>query len=402
MSTMNILITQDTDWVSRFPGQQHHLAERLKRKGHAVRVIDYDITWKNKKSGGFFSRKQDFFVSKVFPDANIHVTRPGILKIPLGDYVSMLVTYRREINRVIEEFRPDIIIGHSILTNYISLKLAEQKNIPFIFHMTDAQHTMIPYRFLQPLGKMIEQNILAHADGVIVINEILREYAIAMGANPEKTVVIRAGIDHERYDPAKYTRTLREKYHLLPDDNVILFIGWLYHFSGLKELIKAFSKVQAENKKLKILICGEGDAFSELQALVTTLNLQEKVILPGKIPFEQVPEHIFIADICVLPAYLNETMKHIVPIKMYEYMIMGKPVVATRLPGILKEFGEDHGVVYIDKPEDAMSAITDMLAQNAVEKNGQRARDYVKNLDWDTITDQFGKVLSDTVNERSN
>lgn len=392
---MKILITQDTDWVSRFPGQQHHIAERLKIRGHLIKVIDYEITWRTKNSNGIFSRKQDFFVSKVFPDIGIHVIRPGILKIPIGDYLSMLITYRWEINHVIDEFKPDIIIGHSILTNFLSLKLAKQKNIPFVFHMTDAQHTMIPYRFLQPIGKYLERKILSQADCVITINEILKEYAISMGANPEKTHVIRAGIDHERYDPTKYSLKLREKYHILQDDIVILFIGWLYHFSGLKELIKEFSKVHEEYPKLKILICGDGDAFSELESLVNEFKLNSKVILSGKIPFEEVPEHISISNICVLPAYKNETMKHIVPIKMYEYMIMGKPVVATRLPGILKEFGQDNGVIYIDDSKDAINVIIDMLAQNTVDENGKRARNYVKNLNWDTITNQFEQVLFD-------
>lgn len=396
---MKILFTQDTDWVSRFPGQQHHIAERLKNKGHSIRVIDYDITWRTKNFNGFFSSRQDFFVSKVFPDTNIHIIRPGIIKIPIIDYFSMLITYWYGINRVIDEFKPDIIIGHSILTNYISLKLAKQKNIPFVFHMTDAQHTMIPYHFLQPIGKLIEQKNLSGANCVIVINEILKEYAISMGANPEKTYVIRAGIDHEKYDPKKYSLKLRERYNISPNDIAILFIGWLYHFSGLKELIVEFSKIHEKNPHLKILICGEGDAFPELKSLANKYNLNSKVIFSGKIPFDEVPEHIFISNVCVLPAYLNDTMKHIVPIKMYEYMIMGKPVVATRLPGILKEFGHDHGVVYINESKDAIYTILDLISKKTIDENGQRARNYVKNLNWNNTTDEFERVLFDMVKE---
>ncbi len=66
-------------------------------------------------------------------------------------------------------------------------------------------------------------------------------------------------------------------------------------------------------------------------------NLNGKLILTGKIPFEEIPKHIAAADICLLPAYKNEIMMNIVPIKIYEYMAMGKPVIATNLPGILKE-----------------------------------------------------------------
>jgi glycosyltransferase involved in cell wall biosynthesis len=44
-------------------------------------------------------------------------------------------------------------------------------------------------------------------------------------------------------------------------------------------------------------------------------------------------------------------MRDIVLIKLYEYMAMGKPVITTKLPGVMQEFGEDHGVVYVDKME---------------------------------------------------
>ena len=44
-----MLLVQESDWLSRNPHQHHHLMERLSVRGHAVRVIDYDIDWKKKK-----------------------------------------------------------------------------------------------------------------------------------------------------------------------------------------------------------------------------------------------------------------------------------------------------------------------------------------------------------------
>ena len=61
------------------------------------------------------------------------------------------------------------------------------------------------------------------------------------------------------------------------------------------------------------------------------------------------------SDICILPAYPDEEiMQDIVPIKIYEYMAMSKPVITTKLPGIMMEFGEDNGISYVDKPEDVV------------------------------------------------
>ena len=43
---MKILIVQESDWVEKGPHQSHHLMERLSKKGHEVRVIDYEILWR--------------------------------------------------------------------------------------------------------------------------------------------------------------------------------------------------------------------------------------------------------------------------------------------------------------------------------------------------------------------
>ena len=93
---------------------------------------------------------------------------------------------------------------------------------------------------------------------------------------------------------------------------------------------------------------GDGDALEELQRMRTDLGLQNCVTLAGKQPYERIPEFIAASDVCLLPAQNNKIMCDIVPIKMYEYMAMGKPVIATRLPGIFKEFGSDNGVLWID------------------------------------------------------
>jgi hypothetical protein len=55
-----------------------------------------------------------------------------------------------------------------------------------------------------------------------------------MGANPEETYVVRAGIDLERYDPNIDGSEIRDRYRIKEDDSVLFFMGWLYDFSGLK------------------------------------------------------------------------------------------------------------------------------------------------------------------------
>ena len=396
---MKILIIQDTDWIKRYPGQQHHLAERLLLRGHEIRVIDYEILWRTDGEKELFSRRQVFNgVSKIFKEVCVTVVRPGILKIPFLDYVSMLFTYHHEIKRQIEEFAPDVIVSHSILTNYFAMRLSKENNVPFIFHMTDAQHTIIPYKFLQPVGKIMESKILKNADKVVTINEKLKDYAIRMGANPDKTHVVRAGIDLERYNPNIDGSEIREKYGIEKDDSVLFFMGWLYHFSGLKEVALELSKIKNEKSNVKLLIVGDGDAFGDLQKIREKYHLDNQVILTGKQPYENIPEFIAPSDICLLPAYPGEkTMQDIVPIKMYEYMAMGKTVITTKLPGVMKEFGESQGVIYVDKTEDVLKKAIELIEKGRVEEEGRKARGFVERYNWDDIVDEFESILEEVV-----
>ena len=123
------------------------------------------------------------------------------------------------------------------------------------------------------------------------------------------------------------------------------------------------------------------------------LEYKDKIILAGKQPYDNIPKFIASSDICLLPAYKNEVMKNIVPIKMYEYMAAGKPVIATSLPGIMKEFGNDNGVLYVDRPEDALKKALELVENGCIEEEGRKARKFVEKYSWDSITDEFEGVL---------
>ncbi|CEO88028.1 glycosyltransferase family 4 protein [Syntrophaceticus schinkii] len=393
---MRILITLDTDWIRRNPAQHHHISERLVIRGHEVRVIDYEVLWSTEGEKELYSRKEIYKdITKIFSNAGVTVVRPGIVKIPLLDYASMLVTYEKEINNQIDDFKPDVIIGHGLLSNYLALKSAKKNKIPHIDHIIDVNSTLIPFKFLHPLGRRAESIVAQGSDCVIVINEVLKDYAVSIGADPDKIHVIRAGIDPDRYNTNIDGTKIRDKYSINRDDIVLFFMGWLYNFSGLKEIIKEFSKIVDKKPNIKLLIVGDGDAFLELQKIISDYSMDKNVIMVGRQPFEKIPEHIASSDICLLPAYNNEVMRNIVPIKLYEYMAVGKPVISTKLPGVMKEFGENNGVVYVDQPEDVIAKAIYLVRNDLLCELGQRARKFVAQNSWEKITDAVETLLAD-------
>lgn len=399
---MRILLVQESDWLARGPHQQHHLGDRLSLRGHQIRVIDYEVSWREQKKKELYTRRHVFkHISKVLEQSDITLIRPAILKIPGLDYLSLILSHRIEIGRQIEEFQPHIVIGFGILNAYLAMSLAKNARIPFVYYLIDALHTLIPLKLLQPLGKIMEKRSLKRADRVVVINEKLKDYSIRMGAHPERTSVVRAGVDLDRFNSNVQAKKIREEYGIKKDDTVLFFMGWLYDFSGIREVALDLTKIKDKHPDLKLLIVGEGDLYPELLQMRERHNLQDHLILTGRLPYGKIPEFIGAADICLLPAHHNKVMQDIVPIKMYEYMASGKPVIATGLPGIIKEFGYDSGVEYVDDPRQVIERVITLNEDKKRLINyGSRARKFVKKYSWDNITQEFETILRNTVNSQ--
>jgi glycosyltransferase involved in cell wall biosynthesis len=394
---MRILVVQESDWLKRGPHQSHHLMERLSLRGHEIRVIDFEIDWRKSddKEKELISRRQVFQgMHKAVAGSTVTVIRPSIVKHPILDYLSLVYSHRKEIKRQIDEFQPDVIVGFGILNANVAIRLAKPKGIPFVYYIIDELHRLVPQELFRGIAKKIESDNMRNADYVLSINEGLREYTIMMGADEGKTSVIRAGVDLERFQKAD-GRHIRQKHGIKDDDTVLFFMGWLYDFSGLREVAQELARSEG---KIKLLVVGKGDLWETLQSIKKENGMDERIITIPWVPYEEVPDYLAAADICILPAYKIEIMMNIVPIKMYEYLAAGKPVIATELPGIMKEFGNSSGVVYISKPEDALDKVDDFSSKSELHSEGRKALRFVESLDWTGITDEFERLLEGEVN----
>lgn len=366
--------------------------DRMALKGHDIHVIDYEYLWKDDKERKIItSRKEIKGAYKIFEGADITLIRPGMIKIGGLDMASILYFHKKEIKKQIKEFKPDVIIAFGILNAYIGMKQAKKHNIPFVYYLIDHLHTLLPNELTRKIAKPFEKKTIKGADKIFVINKGLKDYAVEMGGNADKVSIIPAGVDLEKFNPQVDGSSIREKYGIKTDDILLFFMGWIYDFSGMKEVAESLSTNDDEN--IKLMIVGEGDLYEPLLKMKSEKKLDGKLILTGKIPYEEIPDHIAAADICLLPAYKNEIMMNIVPIKVYEYMAMGKPIIATNLPGLQKEFGLDNGINYIEKSNDALEKSIWLNKTNRIKAEGEKACSFVQDLSWDSITDRFEKFL---------
>jgi len=369
-------------------------------KGHVIHVIDYEYIWKENPDRKLFTGRRIFENAyRTLENSNITLIRPSMIKFSSFDMISILYFHSREIKRQILEFKPDVIIAFGILNAYIGLHYAKKNSIPFVYYLLDHLHRLLPNRNLQKIAKQFEKMNIMNADRILVLNKGLKDYAIDMGGNINKVSIVTSGIDNDKFNPQVNGSSIRERYGIKKDDVLLFFMGWIYDFSGMKEVAESLSTTNSE--KIKLMIVGDGDLYKLLLKMKSERHLDGKLILTGKIPFNEVPEHIAAADICLLPAYKNEIMMNIVPIKIYEYMAMGKPVIATNLPGIQKEFGLDSGINYIENSNDALEKSICLNKTNKIKAEGVKAHSYVHDLSWDSITDQFEDLLNECVSKPS-
>ncbi len=325
--------------------------------------------------------------------------RPGIIKLPLLEYLSLIVTHSNEIYRQIKEFKPDVIVGFGILNSNIAVEAARKSNIPFVYHWLDVLHWLIPFKPFQPIGQMIESRTLRQTDRVVVVSDKLKDFVTKLGASPERIEIVKPGISLTQFNPSISGASVRQQYKISKDDTVLFFMGWLYNFSGLKEVALEMARTKDDN--LKFLIVGEGDAFDDLKQIQEQYKLEDRLILTGKKTYNEIPGLIAAADICLLPADPAEKIMHDgLPAKIYEYLAMQKPMISTRLPGVMKEFGQDNGVVYIDQPADVIAKANELVQKKQVAELGAKARRFVESYSWDKITDQFERILTEVVKEK--
>jgi glycosyltransferase involved in cell wall biosynthesis len=127
-----------------------------------------------------------------------------------------------------------------------------------------------------------------------------------------------------------------------------------------------------KDKKLRFLIVGDGPLKKNLMDRVLESGFQEEFIFTGMVDYNEIPLFINLADICVAPFISKRNDKTgVSPLKVYEYMACGKPVVASRVEGL--DFLEEEGAGRLVEPEDV----------NDLEKAlGDLLQDPGKGLQW--------------------
>lgn len=181
--------------------------------------------------------------------------------------------------------------------------------------------------------KRFERKVLKESAVIVTVSEVLKSELIQFGIEKEKIMVLPNGVDPTFFvnNPEEGMK-IRDKYNISHNKNVVGFAGTFGNWHGIDELTNAI--VQLEEDNFEFLLMGDGMMRKKMEK---TLSNRDDVHFLGKIPFEQMPAHLSACDILIISNSWNPNDKRPFfgsPTKLFEYMAMGKAIVASDLEQI--------------------------------------------------------------------
>ena len=179
-----------------------------------------------------------------------------------------------------------------------------------------------------------EARLMAIADGVTTLGSAMRDELVARGVPPEKVVVVPNGIDPEAFQPAEPDPELRRRYGL-EDRWVFGYVSNMDHFrEGHSLLIETTGRLVAAGRRVTCLLVGDGRLRPELEARVAAAGLASSVVFTGQVPRDAVQSHYALFDAFVIARLGDRASRFVTPLKPYEAMAMGVPIVVSDLPAL--------------------------------------------------------------------
>ena len=287
------------------------------------------------------------------------------------------VVYLR-IRRAIREFQPDLIYERYALFNFAGVLLAKRMKIPLILEVnTPYAQAWAQYfgLYLRRLARWIERRTLLAAGHIITVTQVQEKMLISEGIPAAQVSVCHNAIDPSWFDPMRHhDPALRDRLGL--SGIVIGFVGTMNRWQGIPEFPKVLREVLLRCENVCFLFVGDGEFRAELENYCRAEGLAQRVVFTGRKPHADIPALVAAMDIAIL---LNSN-DYGSPMKIFEYLGMGKAVIAPAV-GPVKEVLREGETGLLITPGDAseMAQAIIRLVQDPLLRRrlGGAGRDYV-------------------------
>jgi glycosyltransferase involved in cell wall biosynthesis len=299
---------------------------------------------------------------------------------------------------ILKKEKPDILHEREIFLNFGGLLLANQFKIPYVLevnapliHEVGKDFPPIFHKF----EKLVQKKLFGGADRIITVSNTLKNYLTNYGVAEEKIRVVPNGVNEKVFHPNVSGEIIKKKLNL-EDKQIVCFAGSLHQkWQGIDDLLRSAKIISSKKPSIKFIIVGGEGADVE----ILKKNAPDNVIFTGRVNHKEIPSYLAAADILIAPYNVENNFFYNSPIKLFEYMAMGKPIIASNL-GQIRDVIEDGRTGLLNEPgnyEELAENILILLENEKLRKElGLNARKEVeKKYTWEQNVRQIISIYEE-------
>jgi glycosyltransferase involved in cell wall biosynthesis len=346
------------------PFSQYHRIRALTALGHQVDLVTYpfgqDVTMAGLR---VFRCARPPFVRRVR-------IGPSFAKLALDVVLAFSVVRRAVAGRY------DVVHSHEE-GGAIGAALAAVLRVPHLYDM----HSSLPQQltnfgfsrshFMAAAFRAVERFMIRRSRVVVVICPSLQETVRTIDPAARTVLIENApGSAEERATPDD-ARVIRRSLGLDAATPVALYTGTFEAYQGLELLFDAMALVRRQRPDIRLVLAGgKPPQIAAARARASASGIEEVVIFAGERPAIEIPAFLLACDVLVSPRCRGTNT----PLKIYQYLRSGKPIVATRLVTHTQVLSDDTAILTDATPQAFAAGILDAVAdRNRAEEIGRRA-----------------------------
>jgi len=353
-------------------GQYVHIEEIINafaELGHEVVVVSPKIA-----SVGSFGGESAFIrrLKQLMPGA-IYEYMEFFYNIV--DYINLV--------KAIKVVKPDIIYERYNLF-FVSGVWAKKKfGIPFLLEINAPlfeERNKFSALSNKKLARRIQSYTWNNSDYVFCVTQVLADSVKKYGVDKEKILVTPNGVNIKNFtlqhDISYYKAKLG-----LKDKKVLGFVGFVREWHGLERVVELLANSSAYN--LHFLIVGDGPACNFIMEKAKQNNVEKKITITGIVDRQTIKDYIATFDIALQPSVVDYAS----PLKLFEYMILGKAIVAPNQDNITEVVADEYNALLFEPTDSkAFNASIEKLLNDPVlaAKIGENAKNSIveQELEW--------------------
>lgn len=289
------------------------------------------------------------------------------------------------------------INSQSLLPGYIVARRLRKFGKPTVFDIADDllernRKSPVVSSLLRPLIALFGPFMLKRNINIATaITYVTRALGDSYNLPESKSTLIPNGVDTKLFK--NYPCQQLKKELGLNRDFVIGFVGVLQWWVDFEPVFASLRELIAEYPDMKMLVVGEEGRLKENKELAQRYGIASRVVFTGTVPFAQVPNYISCMDVCLVPFKATRDCHNALPIKTFEYMACEKPVISSRLTGVVEAVGNK--ALYASNIEEYKDRLAQLYNDRQLrERMGVEGRGFIEdNYSWANIGARFEKLL---------